>query len=73
MGQGRHTDLLGHIIPSCVNCPFNTLYPVSKEALQFSIQSAIQNLSGGFKKVDLIGYLPPDQRALYFPKQMDVR
>jgi hypothetical protein len=53
---------------SGLNHPFNTINPTSRDALQFRARNAIQDLSDHFKKTNLIGDLPSDQRALYFSK-----
>jgi hypothetical protein len=58
---------------SCLNHPLNTLDQTSKDALPFSVGNAIQNLSGRFKEVDLIGDLLSDQPSLSFLKQIEVR
>jgi hypothetical protein len=42
MRQGGWKYLLGQRIRSCINHPFNTFDPISKDALQFSIWNAIQ-------------------------------
>jgi hypothetical protein len=72
MRRGRWEHSLGQVIPSCVSDPFNAFDSTSKDALQFSIWNAIQNLSYRFEKVDLVGDSLPDQRALYFSKQLEV-